>query len=256
MKAIIVEDNPGAINVLQSFLNEYPGGIELCGVAQSVENAKQLILEVKPDIWLLDIRLHDKLVFSLFHELGNSVVEKAAIVFLTAYYEPKYLHEALKVSAVDFIVKPIDREQLFTVLDKAHQRISKSDLVRRITTLEESVRMNDSRAINFRIPLQRINGDIDYEDKREIIYIITEDNITRLILVGDRSVATTKLLKFYEDLLEDDKSFLRVSKQIILNLEYLKSFHPKSDEAVLINGSIIQVSRRKSAELLNLLSGK
>ena len=256
MKAIIVEDNPGAVNVLKAFLKEYPGGIDLCGVAQSVETAKELILNEKPDLWLLDVRLHDKLVFSLIQELGQAVFEKAAIVFLTAYYEPKYIHEALKVSALDFLVKPIDKEQLFGILDKAKNRISKTDLVQRIAKLEDSVRMLDTRAINFRIPVYRVNGDIDYEDKREIIFISTEDNVTRLLLRGDRSVATTKLLKFYEELLDGDNSFLRVSKQVILNLEFLKSFSPKTDEAIMIDGSTIQVSRRKSVELLHVLSGK
>lgn len=256
MKAIIVEDNPGAVNVLKSFLGEYPANIEICGVASNVESARQLILEHNPDLWLLDIRLHDTLVFSLIHELGHVMAERAAIIFLTAYYEPKYIHEALKISALDFIVKPIDRDQLFSVLDKAKEKLAKTDLLSRIAKLEEGVRMMASGAINSRIPIHRVNGEIDYEDKKDIIYFMTEDHVIRIKLRGERSVSTTKLLKFYEDLLEEDSSFLRVSKQFILNLEFLKSFNPKTDVALLTDGSSIQVSRRKSAELLQLLSGK
>jgi two-component system LytT family response regulator len=256
MKAIIVEDNPGAVNVLKSFLKEYPGGIDVCGVATNIESAKKLILEHQPDLWLLDIRLHDTLVFSLFQELGPGVVDKAAIIFLTAYYEPKYIHEALKVAALDFIVKPIDRDQLFNVLDKARERIAKTDLLSRIAKLEEGIRMVTAGAINNRVPIHRVSGEIDYEDKHDIMYFLTEDNVIRIKLQGERNVSTTKLLKFYEDLLEGDSSFLRVSKQIILNLEFLKSFNPKTDVAVLTDGSTIQVSRRKASELLSVLSGK
>ncbi|MEO5905134.1 MAG: LytTR family DNA-binding domain-containing protein [Saprospiraceae bacterium] len=256
MKAIIVEDNPGAINVLKSLLKEYPGGVELCGVAQSLETARKLILDEQPDLWLLDIRLHDKLIFSLMKELGSTVVDRAIIIFLTAYYEPEYIHEALKIAALDFLVKPIDRDQLFSVLDKAKERLIKTDLLSRITKLEENVKFLDTRAINTRVPIHRVSGDIDYEDKRMIIYIITENEITRLLLQNDRFVSTTKTLKFYEELLEGDNTFLRVSKQIILNLEFLKSFNPKTDSALLTDGSSIQISRRKSSELIQILSGQ
>lgn len=256
MKAIIVEDNPGAVNVLKSFLKEYPGSIDVCGVASTIESAKKIILDQQPDLWLLDIRLHDTLVFSLFQEMGAGVVEKAAIIFLTAYYEPKYIHEALKVAALDFIVKPIDRDQLFSVLDKAKERIASTDLLSRIAKLEEGIRMITAGAINNRIPIHRVSGEIDYEDKHDIMYFQTEDNVIRIKLRGDRNVSTTKLLKFYEDLLEGDASFLRVSKQILLNLTFLKSFNPKTDVAILTDGSTIQVSRRKASELLSVLSGK
>lgn len=256
MKAMIVEDNPGAMNVLKSFLKEYPGNIELCGTAESLEAAKKLIQEKAPEIWLLDIRLHDKLVFSLLQELGQTVTGRAAIIFLTAYDESNYVKEALKVSALDFIVKPVDREQFFASLDKAKEHLSKSDLLSRISRLEDIIKKLDTRVVHDRIAIHRVNGEIDYENKQDIIYIITEDNVSRLILKGDRSIATTKLLKYYEDMLIEDRAFLRVSKQVILNLKYLKSFNPKTNLATLTDGTPINVSRRKSSDLLEVISGK
>lgn len=256
MKAIIVEDNPGAVNVLTSFLNEYPAGVTLTGVATTLEAARQLILDEAPDVWLLDIRLHDKVVFSMIRELDPSMVERATIIFLTAYYDPGYIHEALKVSALEYLVKPVDRDKLFEVLDQARARMAKRDLVSRLDHLEERVRHIDARPVSHRIPIYRVNGEIDYEDKRDILYVLTEANVTRIILSGERSIATTKLLKYYEELLEGDQAFLRVSKQVILNLEYLKSFNPRTDIALLSNGASIQVSRRKAAQLVELLSGR
>ena len=255
MKAIIVEDNPGAVNVLMAFLAEYPLHIDICGTAASLEDAKKIILDQKPDIWLLDIRIHDKLVFSLLSELNPSLMEHASIIFLTAYYDPGYLHEALKVSALDFIVKPIDKVQLFSVLDKAVASGAKKDLLQRMQKLEERIRQIDLRPINNKIPVYRVSGEIDYEAKSDIVYVITEATLTRVVFSDNRTVSTTRMLKFYDDLLNDDIAFLRISKQVILNLEYLRSFNPKTNVAVLVDGTNLQVSRRKSTELQDILSG-
>ncbi len=255
MKAILVEDNPGAINVLKSYIAEYPSGISICGTASTLETARQLILDQHPDIWLLDIQLQDKLIFSLIRELDPALVERATIIFITAFYDPSYIHQALKISALDFIVKPIDKDQLFQVLDKARIKLAKNDLATRIDKLEDRVRQMDPRQNNQKIPVYRVSGEIDYEDKKEVIYFITEANITRINLADGKNVATNRNLKFYEDTLEGDPSFLRISKQTILNLEYLKSFNPKTDTAILSNGTTIQVSRRKASILLKVLSG-
>ena len=255
MKIIIVEDNPGAINVLKSYLKDYPDAT-LCGVAQTLEDAKEIILSEQPDVWLLDIRLQDKLVFSLLKELSPSVLRRATIVFLTAYYEPEYIHEALRVAALDYLVKPIDPGQLYDVLDRAKARLTEGNVLDRISKLEEGVKLLDTKVFHQRIPMHRVNGEIEYVDKHDVVYIITEDEIARIRLEDGRQTGTTKSLKFYQDLLEGDSAFLRVSKQVILNLEYLKSFNPRTDTATLLDSTQLQVSRRKSGELMGLFGGR
>jgi two-component system LytT family response regulator len=256
MKAIIVEDNPSAANVLKLFLDEYPGRIELCGTATTLAEARALITTHRPDLWLLDIRIQDNLVFSLLHEFSGLLDDRVSIIFLTGYYEPEYLHEALKVAAIDYIVKPVDRDLLFAALDKAAARAAKTNIHARISQLEEGMRRLENRSVHARLPVYRVSGEIDYVDKKEVVCIATEDNVTRVLLSGNRNVATTRLLKVYEDLLEGERGFLRVSKQVILNLDYLASFNPKTNAAILKDGSSIQVSRRKAAMLLDVLTGK
>lgn len=255
MKTIIVEDNPGAINVLKSFLKDYPD-LALCGVAQTLQAAKEIILQEQPDIWLLDIRLHDKLVFTLLKELPPDTVRRATIVFLTAYYEPEYIHEALRVAALDYLIKPIDADQLYAVLDKAKARLTENNVLDRIIKLESAIRVMDTRVFHQRIPVHRVNGEIEYMDKHDVILIATEDEITRVRTVDGRQTGSTKSLKFYQDLLYDDRTFLRISKQILLNLEYLKSFNPRIDTATLLDGTQVHVSRRKSVQLMELFEGR
>jgi two-component system LytT family response regulator len=158
MKAIIVEDNPSAANVLKLFLDEYPGRIELCGTATTLAEARALITTHRPDLWLLDIRIQDNLVFSLLHEFSGLLDDRVSIIFLTGYYEPEYLHEALKVAAIDYIVKPVDRDLLFTALDKASARAAKTNIHARISQLEEGMRRLENRSVHARfagLPCQR-----------------------------------------------------------------------------------------------------
>jgi two-component system LytT family response regulator len=257
MKAVLVEDNPGAVNVLKSYLAEYHVHISLCEVATTIERAREIIIAERPDIWSLDIQLHDKLIFQLIRELDPVVVDRAIIIFITAYYNPSYIHEALKFSALDFIVKPVDRDQLFGVLDKAVAALAKKDFTRRIDQLEERIRLMDLRQTNPKVPVHRVSGEIDYVDRKDIVYIENEAQVTRVHMAdANKNLSTTHPLKSYEDMFKGDQQFQRISKQVILNLAYLKSFNPKSDVAQLHDGTSIQVSRRKAARLIGLLSGK
>lgn len=256
MKAIIVEDNPSAANVLKLFLDEYPGRIELCGTATTLAEARTLITAHKPDLWLLDIRIQDNLVFSLLSEFKNALDDHVSIIFLTGYYEPDYLHEALKVAALDYIVKPVDRDLLFAALDKAAARSARSDIAGRLDRLEKGLRKLEKREAGSRLAVPRVNGEIDFVDKVDIISIVTEDNVTRFQLKENKSIRTTKLLKVFEEMLEHDRTFLRVSKQAILNLNCLSSYNPRSNMAVMTDGTSIEVSRRKGMILEQILLGR
>jgi two-component system LytT family response regulator len=256
MKAIIVEDNPSAANVLKLFLDEYPDRIDLCGTATTLAEARTLITAHRPDLWLLDIRLQDSLVFSLLSELKNYLDDHVSIIFLTGYYEPDYLHEALKVAALDYIVKPVDRDLLFAALDKASARSARSDIAGRLDRLEKGLRQLERREAESRLAVPRVNGEIDFVEKVDVISIVTEDNVTRFQLKGNKSIRTTKLLKVFEEMLEHDPTFLRVSKQAILNLNCLSSYNPRSNMAVMTDGTSIEVSRRKGMILEQILLGR
>lgn len=256
MKTLIVEDNPGAANVLQSFLREYPGKLELVGIARSVDEARRMIREKQPDLWLLDIRLQDQLIFQLLQELDPATVANASILFLTAYYEPEYIHDALRHAALDYIVKPVDRDQLYAALDKARERARKSDLVNRIVKLEAAIQDLITRPNHTRMPIYRVNGEIDYVDKQEVMMISTADDVSRISLADGTLVATTRPLKYYDEWLRDDPAFFRGSKQVILHLAFIKTFHPKTDVAILADGTTVQLSRRRGVELAQIISGK
>lgn len=258
MKAIIVEDNPGAVNVLTSYIGQYPGDITICGIADSLEEAEQMIRKEMPDLWLLDIQLHDKLIFSLIRELPVDAVENAAIIFITAYNEGHYIHEALKARAVEFIVKPIDRDELFQAFDKAKHQLGKFDVSSRLAQLEQRINQIEPVQVVQRIPIHRASmGDIDFVSRKEVILISMDSNsIVRIYLTGNREVRTTRPLKYYEDLLQGDPNFMKVNRKEIFSLEHLSSLNVRTSEATMVNGHIIVVSRRQAKQLKEITSGK
>lgn len=139
MKAIIVEDNPSAVNLLKSFLLEYPLPIDVCFVAADVDEASKAIQKHRPELWFLDIQLSDQLVFNLFNELDPEIVKSSSIIFITAYFNADYIHQALKTAAVDYIQKPFDIDQLFKAIDNAISKSQSNDLLSRIANLEHLV---------------------------------------------------------------------------------------------------------------------
>ncbi len=258
MKAIIVEDNPGAVNVLRSYIGQYPGDITLCGIAGSLEEAEQMISKEKPDLWLLDIQLHDRLIFSLIRDLPKDVVENVAIIFITAYNEGHYIHEALRARAVEYIVKPIDRDELFQALDKAKQQLGKLDVSLRLTQLEQRLSQIAPVQVIQRIPIHRASmGDIDFVSRNELVHIsLGANNIVKIYLTENRDVRTTRPLKYYEDFLQADPNFIKVNRKDIISLAHLSSFNVRTSEAMMVNGHILSVSRRQAKQLKENTSGK
>lgn len=252
MKAIIVEDNVNAANVIRSFIQEYPLEIEVAAVADTVENAVKLIREHRPNLLFLDIQLNHETVFDMFKQLDEDYLKETGMIFITAYQTAEYLKQALRHSAIDYIVKPIDQDQLFEAIDTAVNRIEKLDILSRIARLEETMRDIQMQLTKSRIPVNRVNGNIDLIDSNTILYIDSEDKISRIHLKDD-VISTTKPLKHFEDLLNDHSSFIRISKQAIMNLRFLKSFDHRTRRAFLRNGTKLSVSRRRTKNLLEAI---
>ncbi len=252
MKAIIVEDNVNAANVIRSFISDYPQEIEIAATADTVDKAVEAIRAHRPNLLFLDIQLHHETVFDMFKKLDEEYLRETGIIFITAYQTADYLKQALRHSAIDYIVKPIDQDKLFEAIDAAISRIEKLDIMSRIARLEEAMRDVQTQLVKSRIPVNRVNGNIDLVDSNAILFIDSEDKISRIHLQDD-IISTTKPLKHYEDLLGDHSSFVRISKQAILNIRFLKSFDSKTKMAFLRNGMKLLVSRRRTKYLLDAI---
>lgn len=249
MKVIIIEDNPSATNVLKTYLDEYSEPIEIVGEGKSIQEAEELIKGPEANLAFLDIHLGDQEVFSIFESW--SPPPSLQIVFITAYFESDYVLQALQASALDYLVKPLEKEKLFATLNKAMARLEQLQLEQRLANIEESLEQFQAGKVQSdKIPFTAMNGTISYIPGEEWIRIYTEDTVTRVSFTENRLHATPKSLKDMEILLCSERPFYRVSKQAIINLSQLVKVKPKERMAVLEDGSKEKISRRRVAGLL------
>lgn len=242
MRAIIVEDNLQAADTLRHYLADYSYPVEICGVASSLEEARELILSKHPEIWLLDIRLHDQEIFTLLDELRQTnptLLRQASIIFLTGYAEVGYYQKAFQNSALGYLTKPIDKNLFFEAMDKAVESRSLEALSARMEQLESL--LLESRA--NRITLETGQRQLVIKDKRDLVYIRLRNGIKyfRFKSEEEMSVPDDKSLDKWQTILGDH--FIKSNRDEIINLDHIVRIDPGEDELLMSDNQKISPSR-------------
>jgi two-component system LytT family response regulator len=256
MKTIIVEDNPQAVQVIQTILQDHSElEVEICGVAESIQEAQQMIQHQQPDLWLLDIRLKNELVFDLFDQLAPHLKENATLIFISAYHDAENLRQAIKASAFDFIYKPIDEQELVEAVERARQQVQQQGLRQRMQQLEAKVLELAQSTGTQRISVHRVNGQLDLIPTAQILYLEAEQAICRFYLIDGSLIASPKSLSYYKKKLLPVHPFYQISKQQLVHTHHIRSFSAKEGYLILDDGRHLSVSRRRRKGLRELLEG-
>jgi len=197
----------------------------------------------------MDIQLGDGNGFDILEQLANKNGKSTShIVFVTAYEE--YAIKAFRFSALDFLLKPIDPEELEKVIEKIKQVVEKKDNYAHIDLLLENIR---KKVDNFkRIALSTSDG-IHLFEISDIIRCESEDNYTKFYLKNSKPVLISKTLKEYEELLTEH-GFERIHQSHLINLAYLKSYIKRDGGyVVMADNSNLPISQRKKDRLQELL---
>ncbi|HBX37199.1 MAG TPA: DNA-binding response regulator [Pseudohongiella sp.] len=238
MKIAVVEDSRLARQELCSLLAAYPAH-SVVGEAHSVRSGIDLVEAERPDLLLLDIQLPDGDGFSILEQLSYVPL----VVFTTAYDE--YAVRAFKVSALDYLLKPIVATSLTSALEKAQVRFDSNE-----SQLQPASSNHQRNHIFFR------EGDrYHFVRMRDISLLEVDGNYTRIYYQDGHAMMPHSLS--YLDGRLDDSVFFRVSRQHIVNLDYVASIEPWIGDGLLIkltNGSDVEVSRRQAAALRQRLS--
>ncbi len=246
MNAIIVEDIPQAIAVLKADLATYCPEITIVGTAHSVVSAAKLLQQLRPDVIFLDILLGDGTGFDLLEIFPGL---EARIIFVTASDE--FALRAFRYAAVDYLLKPIEPEQLKVAVQRAQQQLS-GGMRESLRVLQEAIAQPD--VLPSRISL-RTQERILVVDVEQIVRCEADDNNTRFFLASGEKVFVTKTLKHFEQLLEG-QGFVRVHQSHLVNFRYVRGLEKKDGGYLLLkNGDLIAVSVRKKAEVMALLEG-
>jgi len=248
IKALIIDDVEKARSALKSDIKTYCPTIQVIGEADGVESGLQLIERTTPDVIFLDIRMSDGSGFDLIAKLRQQGPINIQIIFTTAYDE--YAIKAFKFSAIDYLLKPVDHEDLIQAVQKIKTDTVQSSLKENMELLLES--MKGMKTSNKRIALNSIDK-VQIVNVDDIIQCESQKNYTLFYLINKKQVLVTRTLKEFEDMLEGD-NFLRVHHSHLINIKHLKEF-VKIDGgyAVMSDGSQVPVSVRKKEQLLSLL---
>ncbi len=246
IKAIIVDDEQHCIDRLRGFLlTDYSNSVVLGGEATFVADGYKLINELKPDLIFLDVQIHDKTGFDLLREIGKADFE---VIFTTAY--DKFAVQAFKFSALDYLLKPIDRDDLKLAMDKFNESKKQSNDKRLEVLLHNT---QPQKNLSGRIIVPTSSG-FEIFDAKDIIRCESSSNYTTIYLENKQKLMVAKTLKEFEEMLVDH-NFYRVHNSHLVNLDYIKSYNRgKGGSIVLIDGMELEVSTRRKEDFLKRLS--
>lgn len=244
LNAIIVDDEEFARSSLYFLLQENCPNVNICGIAKSVSEAKTILQSQNIDLIFLDIAMPGENGFALIPQVQET---SATVIFTTAY--DQYALKAIKANALDYLLKPIDIDELVLAVEKATKhhlltRATGADTNNSLANLAED--LQEKQGIK-RITLPNGQGH-RLVDLSEIIHIEADSNYSIFHLNNNEKITVSKVLKDYEEILPDDL-FVRIHKSSIVNLKYVKEYHTKNGLILsLNNGENITVSRRRASD--------
>ena len=254
LRTVLIDDETNARQALSSLLRLLCPDVELCGEAKNVDSGLELIKQQQPDLVFLDIQMPGKTGFDLLQALDKP---DFGVIFTTAYEE--YAIRAFRFSAIDYLLKPIDPDELQSAVGKYKSQLMSVN-PQQLRILQEHIAeprqhglSQRTKNANQRIALPTAEG-IHFVQMTDIIQCESLGSYTKFHLVGSKPIVVSRLLKEYEEIL-DNYFFFRVHQSNIVNLEHIKRY-VKGDggQVWLSDNTEVEVSRRRKDEFLALLS--
>ena len=254
LRAVIIDDETNARQALSNLLQLLCPEVEICGEAKNVDSGIELIRKEQPGLVFLDIQMPGKTGFDL---LASFEKVDFGVIFTTAYQE--YAIRAFRFSAIDYLLKPVDPEELQLAVNKYKSQMLPVDQ-QQLKILQEHIEeprqanlKQRTPNVNQRLALPTAEG-IHFVQMTDIVQCESLGSYTKFHLVGSKPIVVSRLLKEYEEIL-DRYFFFRVHQSNIVNLEHIKRY-VKGDggQVWLSDNSEVEVSRRRKEEFLALLS--
>jgi two-component system, LytTR family, response regulator len=234
---VIIDDEPDAVEFISSIIGEYCTALEVCGKAHNVKEGIALINEVKPDLVFLDVEMPNGTGFDLLTHFPDKNFD---VVFITAFNH--YAIKAIKFSAVDYILKPININEFIESVNRVvHKRETSSVTVHdNFEALLENLRT--SRPTRLVIPT---SDGREYLNPKDIIRIEADRSYSWFFINDKRKILVSKHLKEFQDLL-NDREFFRPHNSHLINLDFVKKFVRHDGGYIeMTDGSQIPISRNR-----------
>lgn len=245
IRALLIDDEQECLNALAFDLRNYCPEIEIVDICQGGKMGIKSIHQHKPDMIFLDIDMPIISGFDLLEMIGDIYF---SVVFTTAY--DKYALKAFKISATDYLLKPIDKDELKAAIKKVEAKQSIKTPQDQVTFLLDQLKALDDDNVK-KIALPTFEG-IEFINLKDIIYCEADGAYTHVHSVGGGKLYISKTLRHLEEAL-CDYHFFRVHNSYIVNIDYMQKY-VKADGGYLLmtNGKQVKVSRSKKEKLVSL----
>lgn len=243
IKAIIIDDEKSARQVLEILLKKFSEDVELLASASSLMEGITLINELQPDVVFLDVEMPKFAGYEIvnFFEKINF-----KIIFTTAY--DRYAIKAFELSAIDYLLKPINRERLQQAIDKSKNLVKSEKLAESYHVLMNNINQSTKKMIISE------QGSRKVLDLNEIIAVEGDGAYSHIYLSDDSKITVSRNLKSFEGSLDLDSGFYRSHKSWIINLKKVKEYYPSHFEILLSNGIVSKLSKTKRDEFSEVLT--
>lgn len=245
LRTVLVDDEPGAREALAALLQAYCPQAELVGQADGVQAGVELIKRTAPDLVVLDVELADGDGFGL---LQHFAAVEFKIVFVTAHRE--YALRALKCSALDFLLKPVDPDELVAAVQKAEKALAQTTLQAQLQALLDNLASGEKEPKKL---VLRTAESVYVVSSADIIRCEAAGNYTQFFLKNGNRLLISKTLKEYDELLQKS-GFFRAHQSHLVNLQYLERYDKRDGGVVVLQDkSAVPVAGRQRERLFELL---
>lgn len=245
IQAILIDDEVHSLDALHILLAEYCPQVEVMAMCRSGMEAIGKIHELNPQLLFLDIEMPNMTGFELLSRVKNQEIE---VIFTTAYKQ--YAIDAIRTKAMDYLLKPVDEEELVHAVQRAEERIKERISSQEINVLLTSIKGVTNEFQKLAIPT--VDG-LFFVSIRDICYCSGDGNYTHIVTNTGEKYIISKTLKGTEEMLSHP-SFFRTHQSYLVNLHYIKQYiRGSGGYLILHDGTNIQVSRSRKEALLKVI---
>ncbi|MCF2490235.1 LytTR family DNA-binding domain-containing protein [Dyadobacter sp. CY347] len=246
IKALIIDDEPKARTVLQYYIETFVEEITDVRQAESVDHGLEILRNFSPNIVFLDVEMPKRNGFDFLRALVNPSFE---VIFTTAYNQ--YAIQAIRFSALDFLLKPVDPDELRHAIDR-YLKMQLPDVKSNLILYDNLVQnIRKGKTKDFRLAIPSKDG-VLFLTLEQIIRMQGDGNYTFIHTTHKKPIVTSKTLKYFDEML-DEFGFIRTHKSHLVNPRHISQMSHDHGYIVVSDGTEVEISRRKKVEVVKLL---
>lgn len=243
MKAIIIDDEEGARITLASLLNEYAADVEIVAQCANVPEGVLAINKHNPDVVFLDVEMPEYNGFELLDFFKEINFE---IIFVTAYSQ--YAIKAFEVSAVDYLLKPVEIESLKSAVAKAKEKCNRESMMQRLSLMKDIYTGHEVQ----RIALPMSNG-LLFVEINHVVMFEADRAYTNVFLSDSSKLIVSKPMRIFEEILENRPFIFRPHRSHLINLHHIRKYLRGESLIVMDNNLNIPIARERKTDFESLL---